>query len=119
MNAEYQGAFCSNCGADMSEGMSACPNPKCGATARTSRLHTGGQITPTGEVSWMQERREIIRERPWIRWVLLVFDVLSLVAGFFVAQWIGAAIGLLLILCGELLGPKTIQVITRTYGRPS
>jgi hypothetical protein len=67
----------------------------------------------------MLERREIIRKRPWIRWVLSAFDVGSLVGGFFIAQWAGAAIGLLLIVVGELWGPKTIHVITRTHEKSS
>jgi len=66
-------------------------------------------------LSIMRERREIIREKPWLRWILIFFDLASLVAGFFIGQWIGFLIGLLLVLLGEVFGPRTIIRIMRDH----
>jgi len=63
----------------------------------------------------MRERKEIVQARPWLRKLLLIFDMVSLVGGFWLAQWTGFFIGLGLIVLGELFGPKTIEKITRDH----
>jgi hypothetical protein len=80
-------------------------------------MHLKSTIKPKGELSWIHERKEIIRERPWIRPVLVVFSLASIVGGFFIADWAGAVIGLVLTIVGEVYGPKTIHRIIQTPGK--
>lgn len=119
MPVEYQGAICANpeCKQPVSSVMNT-PCPHCGSTSRTHGVHASDSMHIRSEMTWMHERKEIIRKRPWIRYVLLAFDFAALIGGLFIGQVAGAAIGLVLILAGEIFGPKALQVvITRTQGQ--
>jgi hypothetical protein len=136
MTASLPTAWCSECGTQTSIGEQvACAN--CGSTRRTFGLNLDGtvspigrlkrtfalnlegSVTPTGSLSWVHERKEILRKRPWLRWFLLAFDAVALIGGFFIGQWAGFFGGLALLIAGELWGPKTVERITRTTGNSS
>jgi len=59
----------------------------------------------------LKSRREALRGLPWLRPLLLVFDLALLVIGYFVSPNIGLAIGVLAIVVNELFSPVAIQRI--------
>ncbi len=107
-------ARCVHCQAALSPSHSG-PCPQCGGVGKDIFVTATSTIGVTTSYDLIAERREIIRIRPWIRWVLLAFDLASLGAGFFIGQWLGFFIGLILVIIGEAFGPRTIERITRDH----
>jgi hypothetical protein len=109
-------AKCSHCGISLPlshEG----PCPECGTTGKTNVIAVRDTISVRDASDLMRERKEVIQKYPWLRKVLLIFDVACLIGGLWLAQLPGFFIGLLLLLLGEVFGPKLADkiIITRDH----
>jgi hypothetical protein len=109
-------ARCSHCGISLPVSHEG-PCPECGKTGKTIATVLQGTLTTRGTLDLMRERKEIIQQRPWLRKALLIFDVAVLIGGLWLAALPGFLIGLVLLFLGEVLGPKTIERITRDHWR--
>jgi hypothetical protein len=91
--------------------------PACSITGKPIEIVVGDPISVSEDVDLMGERREILHKWPWLRAVLLIFDVASLIGGLWLGALPGLAIGLVLLILGEILGPKLAKtiIITREH----
>jgi hypothetical protein len=115
---EYNGAICSN--SECKQPVSTVPGtpcPHCGSTSRTHLIHASDTLMVRGAMSWIHERKEVIRKRPWLRPLFAGLNLAALIGGFFIGQVEGAIIGLLLMVAGEIFVTKAIHQITRTHGQ--
>lgn len=113
-------AKCSHCGSPLPISYEG-PCPECGTTGKTIMIAVRDTISVRGASHLMRERKEIMRQRPWLRTALLIFDAVSLIGGFWLAQLPGFLIGLALLILGEVLGPKLANkiIITRDHWHSS
>jgi hypothetical protein len=76
---------------------------------------TGGAIVPTGRLDRTREHREVAEKRRAMKWALRVFEATAIVIGFWIGEWWSFALGLALLILGEVYGARTIERIERDH----
>lgn len=116
MSADSVTAKCAHCSASIEPNHSG-PCPSCGQSAKLVHVINSGTVQSSGEMSWVRDRKAILRKRPWMRPTMLGFNAAAIIGGFFIAPPISAGIAVVLVLVSELWGPQTVERIIRTSSR--
>jgi hypothetical protein len=86
-----------------------------GKLETTRRVVTGGTVAPTAKLDRTREHRGVVEKRRAMKWVLRVLEGTALVIGFWIGEWWSFALGLALLILGEVFGARTIQRIERDH----
>jgi hypothetical protein len=105
-------AKCSHCGHRLAPTHTG-PCPNCGKTGKTIEIELVSEVNIATSLSWVK-RREYVQKRPVLNVLLWAVTIGSPFIGLLAGGPIGVAIGLVVGLVTQLLGPYAITKIIET-----